>query len=65
MLYLTKEIAMGAHLEENLFGDDERKSCFNDKGITVVFKAIIGLRQDFVSLVISWGVYLRQIKMLA
>jgi hypothetical protein len=24
----------------------------NDKGITVVFKAIIGLRQDFVSLVI-------------
>jgi hypothetical protein len=27
-LYLTKEIAIGAHLEQNLFADDERKSCF-------------------------------------
>jgi hypothetical protein len=29
MLYLMKEIAMGGHLEQNLFADDERKSCFN------------------------------------
>jgi hypothetical protein len=53
MLYLIKEIAMGAHLEQNLFIDDERKSCFNNKGIIVVFKVIIGLRQDFILIVIS------------
>jgi hypothetical protein len=53
MLYLMKEIAMGAYLEQNLFADDERKSCFNDKGIMIVFKVIIGSRQDFVSIVIS------------
>jgi hypothetical protein len=27
-----------------------------------VFKVIIGSRQDFVSIVISWGVYYRQSK---
>jgi hypothetical protein len=30
----------GVHLAQNLFGDDERKSCFKRLGITVVFKAI-------------------------
>lgn len=48
MLYLTKEIAIGAPFRAEPVWGWRESPVLNDKGITVVLKAIKGLRQDFV-----------------